>query len=55
MEFKLEQAIEVLQRTPATLNSLLRDLSGPWLVRNDGPETWSPYDVIWSSDSWGRD
>lgn len=46
MEFKLEQAIEVLQRTPATLNSLLRDLSEPWLVRNDGPGTWSPYDVI---------
>ena len=46
MEFELAQAIEILQRTPATLNSLLRDLPEPWLVRNEGPETWSPYDVI---------
>ena len=46
MEFELAQAIEILQRTPATLNSLLRDLPEPWLVQNEGPETWSPYDVI---------
>ena len=46
MEFELAQAIEVLKRTPATLDSLLRDLPEPWLVQNEGPETWSPYDVI---------
>lgn len=46
MEFELAPAIEILKRTPATLNSLLRDLPEPWLVRNEGPETWSPYDVI---------
>ena len=46
MEFKLEQAIAVLERTPATLNSLLRDLSEQWLVQNEGPDTWSPYDVM---------
>jgi len=46
MNFELAQAIEILSRTPATLNSLLRDLSDPWLVQNEGPDTWSPYDVI---------
>ena len=46
MEFELAQGIAVLQRTPATLNSLLRDLPEPWLIQNKGPETWSPYDVI---------
>jgi len=46
MDFELSQAIEILQRTPATLNSLLRDLPEPWLVQNEGPQTWSPYDVI---------
>ena len=46
MEFELAQAIEILQRTPATLNSLLRDLSEQWLVQNEGPDTWSPYDVM---------
>ena len=46
MEFELEQAIEILRRTPATLNSLLRDLPEPWLVHNEGPETWNPYDIV---------
>ena len=46
MNFELAQAIEILSRTPATLNSLLRDLSDPSLVQNEGPDTWSPYDVI---------
>ena len=42
----MEHAIEILQRTPATLNSLLRDLPEPWLVNNEGPDTWSPYDIV---------
>lgn len=46
MEFELAQAIEILQRTPGTLNALLRDLPEPWLLQNEGPETWNPYDVI---------
>ena len=46
MEFKLEQATEILKRTPATLNSLLHDLPEPWLFQNEGPDTWSPYDVV---------
>jgi hypothetical protein len=46
MEFELENAIDILSRTPATLDTLLRSLSDPWLVGNEGPETWSPYDVI---------
>src|SRR5438105_431666 len=46
MELQLPHAIEILQRTPSTLNSLLRDLSEPWLVQNEGPETWSPHDVV---------
>jgi hypothetical protein len=46
MEFELESAIAILKQTPATLNSLLRDLPEPWLVQNEGPETWSPYDVL---------
>ena len=46
MEFELADAIDILRHTPATLNSLLRDLPDPWLVQNEGPNTWSPYDVI---------
>lgn len=46
MEFKLEQAKEVLRRTPATLTSLLQGASDDWLLLNEGPETWSPFDVL---------
>lgn len=46
MNFELNQAIEILQRTPATLRSLLNGLSDFWIFNNEGPETWTPYDVI---------
>jgi len=46
MEFELQHAIELLGRTPSTLNSMLRDIPDVWLVQNEGPETWSPYDVV---------
>jgi uncharacterized damage-inducible protein DinB len=46
MEYQLEEAKSVLQRTPATLNSLLRDLPDDWIVYNEGPDTWSPFDVV---------
>src|SRR5574338_597905 len=46
MNFQLYQAKEILRRTPATLNALLSDLPNDWVLSNEGPETWSPYDVI---------
>lgn len=46
MEFQLEQAKHILRRTPATLNSLLRDLPDEWVLPNEGPDTWSPFDVV---------
>jgi len=46
MEFSLDQAIPVLTRTPRVLDTLLRDLPEPWIRGNEGPDTWSPYDVV---------
>jgi hypothetical protein len=46
MEFKLEQAVAVLAGTPATLRSFLKDLPRDWVETNEGPDTWSPFDVI---------
>ncbi len=46
MEFQLDQAVEILRRTPATLNSLLRHLPEEWSLSNEGPESWSPFDVV---------
>jgi uncharacterized damage-inducible protein DinB len=46
MELQLEHARDILRRTPSTLNLLLQDLPEPWLMTNEGPDTWSPYDVV---------
>jgi hypothetical protein len=46
MELQLEHVQEILRRTPSTLNLLLQDLPEAWLMNNEGPETWSPYDVV---------
>lgn len=46
MEFRLSQAIEILSRTPAVVETLLSGLSDGWTMNNEGEDTWSPYDVI---------
>jgi uncharacterized damage-inducible protein DinB len=46
MDFELDQIKEILQRTPATLNSLLGELSEEWVLKNEGPNTWSPFDIV---------
>lgn len=46
MEFQLGHAKEILRRTPAALDSLLRNLPAEWTLSNEGPESWSPFDVV---------
>lgn len=46
MEFQLDRAKEILRRTPATLDSLLRQLPEEWVLSNEGPESWSPFDIL---------
>lgn len=46
MEFQLDNATEILRRTPATLNSLLRHIPEEWSLSNEGPESWSPFDIM---------
>src|SRR3989441_7859826 len=46
MDFSLDAAVEVLTRTPGTLKSLLDGLPSPWTVGNEGPDTWSPQDIV---------
>jgi hypothetical protein len=46
MEFQLDHAKEILRRTPATLHSLLRHLPQEWALSNEGPESWSPFDIV---------
>jgi hypothetical protein len=46
MQFRLEEAVEVLNSTPATVDALLRDKSAPWLHCREGDGTFSPADVL---------
>lgn len=46
MQFDLSKSIEVLERTPTVLKTMLANLSPDWVFSNEGPDTWSPYEVI---------
>jgi hypothetical protein len=46
VEFRFDEALPILRRTPAVLRVLLQDLPDPWLTATEGPGTWSPYDVV---------
>jgi hypothetical protein len=46
MEFRFDTALPVLERTPGVLRGLLADLSASWTNAVEGPNTWSPYDVV---------
>ncbi len=46
MDFKLEEGIPVLERTPVVLAALLDDLPGSWSRVDEGPDTWSPREVV---------
>ena len=46
MQYSLERSYEILDRTPAVLQALLAGLHDDWIMPNEGPETFSPYDVV---------
>lgn len=46
MNFKINEAIELLERTPETLSHLLTGLSQGWLTCNEGDDTWNVLEVV---------
>lgn len=46
MDFRFEEAVPVLARTPAVLGLWLSDLPPSWTSATEGPGTWSPFDVV---------
>jgi len=46
MQFKLEDAVNLLRRTPKILECQLLGLPVDWLFNNEGKNTWSPYDIV---------
>ena len=46
MEFRFDDGLTVLRRTPAVLRTLLAGAPESWSTATEGPGTWSPYDVV---------
>jgi DinB superfamily len=42
----IEEAVAILERTPAALATLLSGLPDTWIEATEGEGTWSPYDVV---------
>jgi hypothetical protein len=46
MTFSLSSGVPILERTPRVLHALLDGLPHDWTHANEGPDTWSPFDVV---------
>lgn len=46
MEFRMDDALAILRRTPVVLRAQLLDLPTAWTDATEGAGTWSPFDVV---------
>ncbi|MBV8195984.1 MAG: DinB family protein [Candidatus Dormibacteraeota bacterium] len=46
MDFSLPLSKDVLRTTPTVLDALLSGASEEWTTGDEGPDTWSPYQVV---------
>ena len=46
MDFRFDEALPILRRTPGVLRPLLNGLPEVWIAATEGPGTWSPFDVV---------
>lgn len=46
MNFELSRAMEILERTPSSLRALLAGLPDSWARADEGPDTFSAFDVV---------
>ncbi len=46
MQFNLQKSIQILERTPTVIEKLLDGIDNDWINNNEGPDTWSPYDIV---------
>jgi hypothetical protein len=46
ISFDLNKSLELLDRAPTVIETLLSGLSEEWIMKNEGPDTFSPYDVV---------
>src|ERR1044072_1414148 len=45
-DLRLEEAVAILERTPAAVSGLLDGVPETWVRATEGEGTWSPYDVV---------
>ena len=46
MAFSLKRSVEILERTPDVLYTMIYGISDDWTQHNEGGETWSVFDVV---------
>ena len=46
MQFAIENALPVLERTPQVMETMLYGLADEWIYSNEGGDTWTPVDII---------
>ena len=46
MKFELASSLDILRRTPATLRAMLDGAPEAWTRSNEGPDTFSSFDVV---------
>ncbi len=46
MNYQISEAVAVLERTPNVLRAMLAGLPDVWTSVNEGPGTWTPYEVV---------
>ena len=46
MKFSLDDALPILRCTPTLLRTWLLELPDSWTRATEGPDTWSPFDIV---------
>ena len=46
MQFKVSEATQILQSTPAVLTQMIGGIPHPWIKATEGVGTWSCYDIV---------
>ena len=46
MNFDLANSLAILERTPSVLRTMLAGLPEAWTTPNEGPDTWSAFNVV---------
>jgi len=46
MEFNIQSALQILERTPFVIETMLQDLEEQWTHTNEGGDSWSAFDIV---------